>query len=200
MVVLRRYSDVGSVKTSVTARLHTIDEAGAVVGRHPRTWRDTRFHQWRVRPAPSGHVRYLQDARQLGDVLMVGLNRIAPCVRTRDRTGRSPRGRARRDSAGARMRRRSGDFRRRHARCDHQACPARRSRERGGLGPDNIVGRDTVEARGGRVVRMELSRGYSTTDRDQQGEVGFLKTGSPHVTMELPMAHPAFRARRALRM
>jgi bifunctional ADP-heptose synthase (sugar kinase/adenylyltransferase) len=31
-------------------------------------------------------------------------------------------------------------------------------------GPDNIVGRDTVEARGGRVVRMELSRGYSTTD------------------------------------
>jgi bifunctional ADP-heptose synthase (sugar kinase/adenylyltransferase) len=31
-------------------------------------------------------------------------------------------------------------------------------------GPDDIVGRDTVEARGGRVVRMELSRGYSTTD------------------------------------
>jgi D-beta-D-heptose 7-phosphate kinase/D-beta-D-heptose 1-phosphate adenosyltransferase len=31
-------------------------------------------------------------------------------------------------------------------------------------GPDNIVGRETVEARGGRVVRMELSRGYSTTD------------------------------------
>ena len=31
-------------------------------------------------------------------------------------------------------------------------------------GPDNIVGRDTVEARGGRVVRMELSPGYSTTE------------------------------------
>jgi bifunctional ADP-heptose synthase (sugar kinase/adenylyltransferase) len=31
-------------------------------------------------------------------------------------------------------------------------------------GPDNIVGRDTVEARGGRVVRVELAPGYSTTD------------------------------------
>jgi len=30
-------------------------------------------------------------------------------------------------------------------------------------GPDNIVGRDVVEARGGRVVRMELSPGFSTT-------------------------------------
>ena len=31
-------------------------------------------------------------------------------------------------------------------------------------GADNIVGRDTVEARGGRVVRMDLSKGYSTTE------------------------------------
>jgi len=31
-------------------------------------------------------------------------------------------------------------------------------------GPENIVGRETVEARGGRVVRMELLQGYSTTD------------------------------------
>lgn len=30
-------------------------------------------------------------------------------------------------------------------------------------GPDNIVGRDVVEARGGRVVRMELADGFSTT-------------------------------------
>jgi D-beta-D-heptose 7-phosphate kinase/D-beta-D-heptose 1-phosphate adenosyltransferase len=30
-------------------------------------------------------------------------------------------------------------------------------------GPDNIVGRDIVEARGGRVVRVPLSPGYSTT-------------------------------------
>ena len=30
-------------------------------------------------------------------------------------------------------------------------------------GADNIVGRDVVEARGGRVVRVTLSPGYSTT-------------------------------------
>ena len=34
-------------------------------------------------------------------------------------------------------------------------------------GADNIVGRDVVEARGGRVVRMELSPGYSTTGPDR---------------------------------
>jgi rfaE bifunctional protein nucleotidyltransferase chain/domain len=31
-------------------------------------------------------------------------------------------------------------------------------------GEDNIVGRDVVEARGGRVVRVELAKGYSTTE------------------------------------
>lgn len=30
-------------------------------------------------------------------------------------------------------------------------------------GPDNIVGRDIVEARGGRVVRIELAPGFSTS-------------------------------------
>ena len=30
--------------------------------------------------------------------------------------------------------------------------------------PDSIVGRDIVEARGGRVVRVELAPGHSTTD------------------------------------
>jgi D-beta-D-heptose 7-phosphate kinase/D-beta-D-heptose 1-phosphate adenosyltransferase len=31
-------------------------------------------------------------------------------------------------------------------------------------GPDTIVGRDVVEARGGRVVRVELAPGFSTTE------------------------------------
>lgn len=31
-------------------------------------------------------------------------------------------------------------------------------------GPDNIVGRDVVEARGGQVVRVELAQGFSTTE------------------------------------
>ena len=31
-------------------------------------------------------------------------------------------------------------------------------------GPAEIIGRDVVEARGGRVVRIELAPGYSTTE------------------------------------
>ncbi len=31
-------------------------------------------------------------------------------------------------------------------------------------GPNNIVGRDVVEARGGRVVRVDLTEGFSTTN------------------------------------
>ena len=31
-------------------------------------------------------------------------------------------------------------------------------------GPDTIIGRDIVEARGGRVVRLELAPGHSTTE------------------------------------
>ncbi len=35
-------------------------------------------------------------------------------------------------------------------------------------GPDEIVGRDVVEARGGRVVRVEIEPGHSTTDLIQR--------------------------------
>ena len=31
-------------------------------------------------------------------------------------------------------------------------------------GPNDIVGRDVVEARGGRVVRVDLAEGFSTTN------------------------------------
>jgi bifunctional ADP-heptose synthase (sugar kinase/adenylyltransferase) len=39
-------------------------------------------------------------------------------------------------------------------------------------GEHNIVGRDVVEARGGRVVRMELSKGYSTTTLIERTRTG----------------------------
>ena len=39
-------------------------------------------------------------------------------------------------------------------------------------GPDNIVGRDIVEARGGRVVRVELEPGHSTTDLIRRVRMG----------------------------
>jgi rfaE bifunctional protein nucleotidyltransferase chain/domain len=111
-----------------------------------------------------GHVRYLQEARAQGDALIVGVN------------------------ADASVRRNKGDERPINAEQERAelvaalACveavvvfgedtPADIVRElqpdvlvKGADWPaDQIVGRDTVEARGGRVVRVPVEEGYSTT-------------------------------------
>ena len=39
-------------------------------------------------------------------------------------------------------------------------------------GPGNIVGREVVEGRGGRVVRVELARGFSTTNLIKKSRPG----------------------------
>ena len=112
-----------------------------------------------------GHVRYLQEARDLGDVLIVGLNS--------DRSVRANKGPERpitpeweraeillalvcvdavaifdEDTPADIIKRVQPDVLVKGA----------------DWGPDNIVGRETVEGRGGRVVRMPLSEGYSTTE------------------------------------
>jgi len=112
-----------------------------------------------------GHLRYLEDARRLGDALIVGLNS--------DRSVRANKGDERpitptderaevllalacvdavaafdEDTPDEIIRRVLPDILVKGA----------------DWGPNNIVGRDTVEARGGRVVRMPLVPGYSTTD------------------------------------
>ena len=111
-----------------------------------------------------GHVRYLQQARALGDVLVVGLNS--------DRSVRRNKGEGRPITAE-------------HERAELLAAlecvdvvvlfgedtPADIVRAvqpdilvKGADWPaDQIVGRDTVEARGGRVVLMAVEQGYSTT-------------------------------------
>jgi len=111
-----------------------------------------------------GHVRYLQQARALGDVLVVAAN------------------------ADASVRRNKGDHRpvtneaERAELLAALACvdavtvfdedtPAEVIRAiqpdvlvKGADWPaDQIVGRDTVEARGGRVVRIAVEAGYSTS-------------------------------------
>jgi len=112
-----------------------------------------------------GHVRYLQDARALGDALIVGLNS--------DRSVRANKGPERPITPE-------------HERAEillalecvdavaifDDDTPAEIIKriqpdvlvKGADWGPDNIVGRDTVEARGGRVVRMPLLAGYSTTE------------------------------------
>jgi D-beta-D-heptose 7-phosphate kinase/D-beta-D-heptose 1-phosphate adenosyltransferase len=111
-----------------------------------------------------GHVRYLQQARALGDALIVGLN------------------------ADVSVRRNKGPSRPINAEQERAelvaalACvdavvlfdedtPAAIIASlqpdvlvKGADWPaDQIVGRDTVEARGGRVVLVEVEKGYSTT-------------------------------------
>lgn len=112
-----------------------------------------------------GHIRYLRDARKLGDALIVGVNS--------DRSVRANKGPERPITPEAeRVEILSA------LECvdavaifdeDTPAEIIRRIQpdvlvKGADWGPDNIVGRDTVEARGGRVVRMELSEGYSTSE------------------------------------
>jgi rfaE bifunctional protein nucleotidyltransferase chain/domain len=111
-----------------------------------------------------GHVRYLQAARQLGGALIVGVNS--------DRSVRANKGPERpinpeRERAEVLAALACVDL---AVIFDEDTPHALIS----GIQPDilvkgadwgehNIVGRDVVEARGGRVVRMELSQGFSTT-------------------------------------
>jgi D-beta-D-heptose 7-phosphate kinase/D-beta-D-heptose 1-phosphate adenosyltransferase len=108
-----------------------------------------------------GHVRYLQDARRLGDVLIVGLNS--------DRSVRANKGPERpitpeSERAEILLALECVDA---VAIFDEDTPAEIVTRIQPDVlvkgsdwGPDNIVGRDTVEARGGRVVRMPLSEGY----------------------------------------
>jgi D-glycero-beta-D-manno-heptose 1-phosphate adenylyltransferase len=112
-----------------------------------------------------GHVRYLRDARVLGDALVVGVNS--------DRSVRSNKGPDR-------------PINPQHERaevllalaCVDAAVIFDEDTPRAIVsliqpdilvkgadwGEHDIVGRDVVEARGGRVVRIELSPGHSTTE------------------------------------
>ena len=111
-----------------------------------------------------GHVRYLQHARTLGDALIVGLNADVSVRRNKgtDRPLNPERERAEVLAALA---------------CVDavvifaEDTPAKIIRlvqpdvlVKGADWPsDQIVGRDTVEARGGRVVLVPVEQGYSTT-------------------------------------
>jgi rfaE bifunctional protein nucleotidyltransferase chain/domain len=111
-----------------------------------------------------GHVRYLQEARALGDVLIVGVNSDASVRRNKgpDRpiTPAAERAEllAALECVGAVV-------------VFGEDTPADIIRRilpdvlvKGADWPaDQIVGRDTVEAHGGRVVLVPVAQGYSTT-------------------------------------
>ena len=111
-----------------------------------------------------GHVRYLQQARQLGDVLIVGLNS--------DRSVRANKGPARPITPEVER----AELLAALACVDaavvfdeetpHALIAAIQPDvlvKGADWAEDAIVGRDIVEARGGRVVRVPIETGYSTT-------------------------------------
>ena len=112
-----------------------------------------------------GHVRYLRDARALGDHLIVGVNSdrsVKALGKAPDRPINSEHDRAEVLSALA-----SVDavvvF---DQATPHEIISALQPDilvKGADWGENAIVGRDVVEARGGRVVRIALAEGYSTT-------------------------------------
>jgi len=112
-----------------------------------------------------GHVRYLREARRLGDALIVAINS--------DRSVRAIKGPARpitpeAERAEALIGLTSVDavtiFDEETPHAVVQAIQPDVLVKGADWGPYDIVGRDVVEARGGRVVRIDLSPGYSTSE------------------------------------
>lgn len=120
-----------------------------------------------------GHVRYLEEARRLGDVLIVGMNS--------DRSVRVNKGPGRplnpdRERAEVLLSLSCVDA----AVLFDEETPHRLIET---IQPDvlvkgsdwaatEIVGRDLVEARGGRVVRVQLAQGYSTSELIRRVQAG----------------------------
>jgi D-beta-D-heptose 7-phosphate kinase/D-beta-D-heptose 1-phosphate adenosyltransferase len=148
-----------------TRRLHSLDEAAALAVQIQQRGGKVVFTNGVFDLLHPGHVRYLCDARRLGDALIVGLNS--------DRSVRANKGPDRpitpaEERAEVLLALECVDA---VAVFDEETPDAIIRRVQPDIlvkgadwGPDNIVGRDTVEARGGRVIRMELAPGYSTTD------------------------------------
>jgi len=152
------------MKPDQASRVLTWAQAEAFVGSERSSGRHIVFTNGVFDLLHPGHVRYLQHARSLGDVLIVGVN------------------------ADASVRRNKGPERPltpEHERAEilsalecvdavvvfEQDTPAEIVRlvqpdilVKGADWPaDQIVGRDTVEARGGRVVLVPVEAGHSTS-------------------------------------
>lgn len=144
--------------------MFTIDEAAAFVEAERRKGRTIVFTNGVYDLLHPGHVRYLQAARAEGDVLIVGVNS--------DRSVRSNKGPSRplipeRERAEVIAALGCVDA---VAIFDDETPAAIIERLQPDVlvkgadwAADAIVGRETVEARGGRVVRMPIEAGWSTS-------------------------------------
>lgn len=149
---------------SVRPAIVTKSEAVALVGRLRAEQKQIVFTNGVFDLLHPGHVRYLQRARGLGDALIVGVNS--------DRSVRANKGGSRPITPqGERV-----EILEALACVDavvvfdedtpHQLIAAVQPDtlvKGADWAEDSIVGRDIVEARGGRVVRVAIEAGYSTT-------------------------------------
>lgn len=112
-----------------------------------------------------GHIRYLRDARALGDLLIVGIN----SDRSARALGKAPDRPINTDAERAEVLASLASvdavvvF---DEETPHQIIELLQPDilvKGADWGENEIVGRDVVEARGGKVVRIPLAEGYSTT-------------------------------------
>jgi D-beta-D-heptose 7-phosphate kinase/D-beta-D-heptose 1-phosphate adenosyltransferase len=142
----------------------TVAEAVAVVERLRATGKTVVFTNGVFDLLHVGHLRYLQQARALGDALIVGVNS--------DRSVRANKGAGRPITPEAERAEILGAL----ACVDgvvvfdedtpHEVIAALQPDilvKGADWAADAIVGRDVVEARGGRVVRVPIEAGYSTS-------------------------------------
>lgn len=143
----------------------TIEEGAAFAGAQREAGRRVVFTNGVFDILHPGHLRYLQQARSLGDLLIIGLNSDASVRRNKgpERPINNESERAEilaalecvdavvvfdEDTPAAIIRAIQPDVLVKGA----------------DWAEDAIVGRDTVEARGGKVVRVPVEQGWSTTD------------------------------------
>ena len=169
MDFFRRCSRVGSGLVGVTARpprpgLLDVENAAELAARIRAGGGTVVFTNGVFDLLHPGHVRYLQEARALGDALIVGVNS--------DRSARSIKGPDRpintdRERAEVLLALTSVDdvviFDEETPHAIVSAIQPDILVKGADWGPDDIVGRDVVEARGGRVVRIALAPGHSTS-------------------------------------
>lgn len=152
------------VQRPAASRVMAPDAVGAFVREQRAAGRRIVFTNGVFDLLHPGHVRYLQDARALGDLLIIGLN-ADESVRRNKGPARPINPQEERAEVLAAL-----------ASVDavvifSEDTPADIIRlvqpdilvKGADWAADAIVGRDTVEARGGRVVRIPVEEGHSTT-------------------------------------
>ncbi len=153
------------MKTRPARLLRSYDEAGAVAGDARARGERVVFTNGVFDLLHPGHVRYLEEARQLGDVLIVGINSDRSVRRNKgEERPILPEGERAELLAALRCVDAVVVFDEETPHAIISAIQPDVLVKGADWGPDNIVGRDVVEARGGRVVRVQLSEGLSTTE------------------------------------